>query len=118
MIDLDGSEQIDDSNTEVHLRIVGGEVRLQEEVVRITHGVAAARFFGLEPRVLTILASALGVATRNVVIRVTEPLLGQLPDLFEPDDVRTVAKSIDVDRKVQMRTLHTVDEMDWVSFET
>ncbi len=117
LLDLDGSEQIDDSNTEVHLRVVGGEGRLQEEVVRITHGEATARFFGLEPGLLTILASAPGAAARYVVIRVTEPLPGQLPDLFEPDDVRTVAKSIGVDGKVQMRTLHTVDETDWVSFE-
>ena len=96
---------------------MGGEGRLQEEVVRITHGEATAQFFGLEPGLLTILASAPGAAARYVVIRVTEPLPGQLPDLFEPDGVRTVAKSIGVDGKVQMRTLHTVDETDWVSFE-
>ena len=66
---------------------------------------------------ITILASAPGAAAQYIGIRVTEPLPGQLPDPFEPDDVRTVGKSIDVNGKVQTRTLHTRGEADWISFE-
>ena len=35
LLDLDGTEQTGDSDTEVRLRVVSGEGRLQEEAVRV-----------------------------------------------------------------------------------
>ncbi len=115
--DLDGALQRGDDSTQVRFRIVKGAGELSVAETAAVEGRASADLTSRRPGTVIVQAFADGAWAVNAPVRVLRPTPGQIPDEYEPDNGMAGAKAISIDGAVQARTMHTRDEVDWVSFE-